>query len=329
MIIRKNVTPRRGAKVLLNNASVTLNPGEKVGLVGRNGAGPKANEKLKLMAIETIGDLAAAHSLSLIEHFGPNYGARLHEAAHGHDERPVVTYSEPKSLSRETTFEHDLHPRRDRGALGEIFTQLCERLAEDLERKSYVGRTVGVKVRYEDFSIATRELTLPLATGNAKAIRHTAGLCLKRVPLDRMLRPLAFRRCINLSPKVQRPMTWGPNWRYGSFCPMSAPFQPVGWQLRPPFAERWQPPTTTVHGGEMRKSLPQPMPVSIEKISILGLGGTDGPLVGLAASSVSVILAPPRTSIVTRWLPVGFKLMLSIGESGSARLQCQAPSFFS
>ena len=158
-----------------------------------NGVGPKANEKLKLMAIETIGDLAAADPLSLIEHFGPNYGAWLHEAAHGHDERPVVTYSEPKSLSRETTFEHDLHPRRDRGALGEIFTQLCERLAEDLERKGYVGRTVGVKVRYEDFSIATRELTLPLATGDAKAIRHTAGLCLKRVPLDRKLRLLGVR----------------------------------------------------------------------------------------------------------------------------------------
>ena len=39
MITLKNVTLRRGAKVLLDNASVTLNPGEKVGLVGRNGAG--------------------------------------------------------------------------------------------------------------------------------------------------------------------------------------------------------------------------------------------------------------------------------------------------
>ena len=158
-----------------------------------NGVGPKASEKLKSMAIETIGHLAAADPHSLIEHFGPNYGAWLHEAAHGHDERPVVTSSEPKSLSRETTFERDLHPQRDRGTLSEIFTQLCERLAEDLRRKGYVGRTVGVKVRYDDFRIATRELTLPLATSDAKAIRHTAGLCLKRVPLERKLRLLGVR----------------------------------------------------------------------------------------------------------------------------------------
>jgi len=175
-----------------------------------NGVGPKASDKLKSMAIETIGDLAAADPRSLIEHFGPNYGAWLHAAAHGRDERPVVTSSEPKSLSRETTFERDLHPRRDRGALGEIFTQLCEQLAEDLKRKGYVGRTVGVKVRYDDFRIATRELTLPLATSDAKAIRHTAGLCLKRVPLERKLRLLGVRVGTLCRPDAQPTDTTAP-----------------------------------------------------------------------------------------------------------------------
>jgi DNA polymerase-4 len=51
----------------------------------------------------------------------------------------VVTESEPVSMSRETTFERDLHAVRDKAELGAIFTDLCERLAEDLRRKGYGG----------------------------------------------------------------------------------------------------------------------------------------------------------------------------------------------
>jgi DNA polymerase IV len=158
-----------------------------------NGIGPKASEKLDAMGIRTIGDLAAADPRMLVDRFGPNYGAWLHEAAHGRDERLLVTFSEPKSLSRETTFEHDLHPRRDREALGQIFTRLCERLAADLRAKGYVGKTVGVKLRYNDFRIATRELTLPAHTDDARTLRQGAGQCLKRVALDRKLRLLGVR----------------------------------------------------------------------------------------------------------------------------------------
>jgi len=73
-----------------------------------NGIGPKSSARLEALGIRTIGELAQADPAWLIEHFGSNYGAWLHNAAHGRDERPVVTYSEPKSISRETTFEHDL-----------------------------------------------------------------------------------------------------------------------------------------------------------------------------------------------------------------------------
>jgi DNA polymerase-4 len=158
-----------------------------------NGIGPKADARLEVLGIRTIGDLAAADPRELIRHFGAHYGAWLHEAARGRDERPVVTYSEPKSISRETTFERDLHPRSDRDALSRIFTDLCERLAGDLRAKRYRAKTIGVKLRYQDFKIVTRDLTLPASTDDAKAIRHAAGLCLKRVPLDRRLRLLGVR----------------------------------------------------------------------------------------------------------------------------------------
>ncbi len=158
-----------------------------------NGIGPKAGEKLAALGIATIADLARAEPELLQAHFGRSYAEWLHQASHGIDERPVVTSSEPKSISRETTFERDLHPRRDRAALSEVFTSLCARVAGDLQRKGYLGRTIGIKLRYEDFRTVTRDLTLPRPTADPAVIRRAAGECLRRVPLERKLRLLGVR----------------------------------------------------------------------------------------------------------------------------------------
>ncbi len=111
-----------------------------------NGIGPKASAKLSSLGISTIGELAQAPLAYLLANFGKTYGLWLHESALGHDERPVVTYSEPVSISRETTFGRDLHPVRDRDELSEIFTGLCVKLAGDLQRKGYLGKTIGLKL---------------------------------------------------------------------------------------------------------------------------------------------------------------------------------------
>ena len=158
-----------------------------------NGIGPKASMRLEALGIRTIGELAQCDAAMLVDHFGAHYGRWLREAALGRDERPVVTHSEPVSISRETTFERDLLPRRDREALGRIFTDLCERLSDDLKRKRYFGRNIAVKLRYDDFKIVTRAITLPAHTDDAREIRRAAGQCLKRVPLDRKLRLLGVR----------------------------------------------------------------------------------------------------------------------------------------
>jgi len=158
-----------------------------------NGIGPKAGAKLAGLGITTIGQLAERPRDWLVDHFGRSYGAWLHEAAHGRDERPVVTHSEPVSMSRETTFERDLHARTDRAELSAIFTRLCEQVAADLQRKGYVGRSVGIKLRFEDFRTVTRDLTLDAATADAAVIRRAAGACLKRVDLKRRLRLLGVR----------------------------------------------------------------------------------------------------------------------------------------
>ena len=158
-----------------------------------NGIGPKADAKLERFGIRTVGDIALRQRDWLIAHFGKATGAWLHEVSWGRDSRPVVMESEPVSMSRETTFERDLHAVRDRAQLGAIFTHLCEKVAEDLQRKGYVGKTIGIKLRYDDFKSATRDQTLGVFTADAKTIRHTAGQCLKRVPLERPLRLLGVR----------------------------------------------------------------------------------------------------------------------------------------
>jgi len=158
-----------------------------------NGIGPKATARLDMLGIHTIGDLAKTDPALLVENFGKSFGAWMYEAAHGRDERAVVTYSEPKSISRETTFENDLHAVRDRALLSGIFTELCVKLAGDLQRKGYAGKTIGLKLRFDNFKTVTRDQTIEAPTQDAALIRRAAGECLKRIPLDRRIRLLGVR----------------------------------------------------------------------------------------------------------------------------------------
>ncbi len=158
-----------------------------------NGIGPKASERLAKLGIHTVGELAGAPQELLIAHFGSSTGQWMHRVAHGIDERPIVIESEPKSISRESTFERDLHARQDRGELSGIFTALCMRVADDLRRKGYACRTVGIKLRYADFRSVTRDITLRHGVSDGARIRQAAGECLKRVPLAKKIRLLGVR----------------------------------------------------------------------------------------------------------------------------------------
>ncbi len=158
-----------------------------------NGIGPKAANRLNALGITTLGELARRDRPWLAEHFGRASGRWLFEAARGIDDRPLVTHSEPVSISRETTFDRDLHAVRDRAELTTVFTRLAEQVATDLQRKGLAARTIGIKLRFEDFKTVTRDMTLPDAVADAAAVRHAAGLCLKRVDLARRLRLLGVR----------------------------------------------------------------------------------------------------------------------------------------
>ncbi len=82
---------------------------------------------------------------------------------------------------------------RDRERLSSIFTDLCVKVADDLQRKGYIGKTIGLKLRYDNFKTVTRDRTIDAPTCDARTIRRAAGECLKRVPLDRHIRLLGVR----------------------------------------------------------------------------------------------------------------------------------------
>ena len=96
-------------------------------------------------------------------------------------------------MSRETTFERDLHPERDRESLSGVLLSLCEDLAQDLDREGLQAKAVGIKIRYSDFRTMTRDRTLDQATADPQTIRWEARACLRRVPLDRKIRLLGVR----------------------------------------------------------------------------------------------------------------------------------------
>lgn len=158
-----------------------------------NGIGPKAAKKLESLGIHTIAQLAQTDPGLLQTHFGRSYSAWLHEVSHGIDDRPVVTHADPKSLSRETTFERDLHPRTDRDVLSETFAALCRQIAEDLQQKALSSRTISIKLRFEDFQTVTRDFTLTSSTSDAAIIRIAARECLRRVQLRKKIRLLGVK----------------------------------------------------------------------------------------------------------------------------------------
>jgi DNA polymerase-4 len=158
-----------------------------------HGIGPRTGARLEQLGIRTIGELARRERGWLMQQFGGSHGDWMYQAAWGWDDRPVVQHSEPVSMSRETTFERDLHAVRDRAQLRDLFTALCRQLSADLQRQGYVGKTIGIKLRYDNFQRATRDQTIDGYTNDAATIRRAAGQCLKRAPLERRLRLLGVK----------------------------------------------------------------------------------------------------------------------------------------
>lgn len=140
--------------------------------VGRlSGVGPQTRARLERLGLATVGQLAAQPRAALQSLLGKQ-GDWLWRLANGEDDRPVVAdHGPPKSISAEDTFVRDI---ADLDRAGEKTQRLAELVAQRVQEKRLVGRTVTLKVKWADFRLMTRQQSLPHPTHDAQAITAAA-----------------------------------------------------------------------------------------------------------------------------------------------------------
>jgi DNA polymerase-4 len=142
------------------------------------------------MGIRTIGELASQSLDRLIEEFGQSYGSYLYEASRGMDESPLITHWEPKSISRETTFQRDVS---DWQVIAKTLAELTKEVVTSMKEEDYQCRTITVKVRFSDFKTYTRAKTLDESTDSLEEVKRAAFDCLKRFELKKKVRLIGVR----------------------------------------------------------------------------------------------------------------------------------------
>ena len=135
------------------------------------GVGPKTEERISGIGIHTVGDLARADLGRLTELLGPSHARGLQARANGRDERTLEPVREPKSESRETTFDRDV---ADLTWLGERVEELAGEVCASLVRGERTGRTVVLKAKLASFKTLTRSRTLPHPTRDRDEVSRVA-----------------------------------------------------------------------------------------------------------------------------------------------------------
>jgi DNA polymerase-4 len=162
--------------------------GSPCGLVP--GIGPKTEERLRGMGVDTLGKLRSAPSRDLALRFGRRFAEELKRRARFEDSAPVSEERKVASESREITFDYDVS---DHAQLIATLEGLVERLCAALAEQRRCGRTIGIKVRLDDFSTHTRARTLSEAVSSADRVRPVALDLLERFAPERPVRLLGVR----------------------------------------------------------------------------------------------------------------------------------------
>jgi DNA polymerase-4 len=154
------------------------------------GIGPKTAERLRRGGLDTLGKLAVAPDSELATRFGLRLGTALRRRARFEDETPVTEERKVVSESRETTFDEDIFGLP---GLEPMLARLVDELGRTLVRQHRRGRTIGIKVRLDDFSTHTRARTLAEPVGDAERIGPVALELLRRFEPQRPVRLLGVR----------------------------------------------------------------------------------------------------------------------------------------
>ena len=148
------------------------------------GVGPKTETRLHEMGFRTIGELASASRDSLVRSLG-SLGEHLYQLSRGHDARPVISDSEPKSIGTETTFDEDTDNRE---LLLRTILDLSDHVAERLRMNDCRARKVTLKLRYSNFSTHTKQHSLDRLIQTGEEIAAIARQLFAQFPLNRKIR---------------------------------------------------------------------------------------------------------------------------------------------
>ncbi len=168
-----------------------IRPGEGTAFVASmpvrrfHGIGPRGAEKMATLGIETGGDLREKGLPFLREHFG-SLADYLYRAARGIDLRQVKADRPRKSVGGERTFERDISSG---SALRETLERIIEIVWERIERGGASGRTVTLKMKFNDFTPITRSRSFPRpVAGKAEFAQSARALLDAQLPLAKPVR---------------------------------------------------------------------------------------------------------------------------------------------
>ncbi len=147
------------------------------------GAGPKTVERLADYGLHTIGDVADCEVGLLVRLLGSDRGRGMHDLARGRDPRRVVPHEPAKSVSNETTFEHDVD---DPAELRRVLLRLSAKVGSRLRGGDLSGRTVTLKLRFANFSTISRSTTLDVPTNATRVISDVVIDLLDHLRLERV-----------------------------------------------------------------------------------------------------------------------------------------------
>jgi len=162
------------------------------------GVGEKTAEQLHIHHVKTVRNLRSLELKFLTKLFG-SLGSQLYQLARGIDHRPVESDRVVKSIGRETTFETDI---TDRDVLEKTLLKLAVHVGRSLRKESLRGKTVTLKVRYDDFRTLTRSRTLQRATNLDDVIYQEACSLLRELSLNQPLRLIGVTLS-NLTDQIQ------------------------------------------------------------------------------------------------------------------------------
>jgi DNA polymerase IV len=177
-----------GFVVLTREQACVRFGGSPPGLVP--GIGPKTAARLAELGLDTLAALSAAPEESLVRRFGPNHGRELRRRARFESDGVVGAERKVVSESRERTFDYDV---RDFSQLTESLAAMTRALCDSLTARGRRGRTIGIKVRLDDWTTVTRARSLPEAVCDYDTVFDVALTLLRKYAPERPVRLLGVR----------------------------------------------------------------------------------------------------------------------------------------